>query len=612
MKNLPIIISLLAFPCLLTAIALVGFVVSAPVQRWYAPLAFVLSMLIALAFANTSVKRRDTIVVFATTVLLAIFLSSLPVMFCVSDALNCYRVGVAMMTEGWNPLIETEVSDIVKYGHGFNPWHVAYAFKIPFIFGSALCKTFGCSSLGDSLNFISFVAAFLMVYEWLKTEKNLLSYISISVALFVLLSPNVVELSIGGKSDPALYHCIVIALIACDGYRTHSNKAYMITFLLATILASGVKATGLLSCCLICTVAWAADLFVALKNRQLCKNLVHWPVIIAIALILSVIFNPSPLMTSTIRHGTPFYPIRTSDGVEVPQSVTQLTNDCDVMNDDAQMLGATQRYIRAYISQDLIDKLMTWHKGEPFNPEWTELFTKPEGYGSFFRGCFVLAMFGAVFINDLSIWYMICAIFLTTIIVPTKFVGLAHYVQQIYILPLLVGVGLMLRFESANFKKCFLMAGAVYCAVLSFPKMCVIPYIWLSSVQSLQILDAVQHDSDPVIESRYYYGQFLWRHDSCIPVKVVTSPQDLQDYENRKSYGPAARRYSYLREGEMLDKYYKYNFKDVGREQALRRENAATFFVKEFLPAEWRHIALRMRQWCRLRSRQLHRAWAFL
>ena len=608
MKSLPIVISLLTFPCLVTAIALLGFVAGVPVQRWYVPLAFVASTVIAVVI--TSESRRGVVFIFGATILVAIFVSSLPVMYCVSDALNCYRVGVAMMTEGWNPLVETEVSDIVKYGSGFNPWHVAYAFKIPFIFGAALCKTFGWSCAGDSLNFILFVAAFLTIYSWFKTEKHFSRRASIFLTLCFLLSPNVVGLSIGGKSDPALFHCIVISLVACDLYRKQYNLAWLSVFMLTTILASGIKATGLVSCCLICFIAGVRDLFASFKKGHICKSLLRWLLMLCVGFLMAVMFNPSPIMTSTIKHGTPFYPIRTADGAEVPQSVTQLTNDCDVMNDDAQMLGAMQRYIRAYVSQGLIDKVMASRKGAPFHPKWPELFTQPDGYGSFFRVCFVLAIIGFFFIRDSSICYMVGSIFLTTIIVPTKFVGLAHYVQQIYLLPLLVGIGLILRFQSANLKRCFAIIGIVYCAVLSLPKMSIFPYVWLSSVQSLQILDVIQRDLDPVVESRYYYGKFLWRHDSCRNVKVISSSNISALYADRKSYGPVARRYSYLCKGNMPNNYYDYNFKDVGREQTFRRENAIVFFLKDFLPVEWKNVGARICQWAKLRSCQFYRAWA--
>ena len=425
MKSLPIIISLLAYPCLVTAIALVGFVVSAPVQRWYAPLAFVLSMLIALAFANTSAKRRDAVVVFATTVLLAIFLSSLPVMYCVSDALNCYRVGVAMMTEGWNPLIETEVSDIVKYGHGFNPWHVAYAFKIPFIFGASLCKSLGFSSAGDSLNFILLAASFIAVYTWLRNSKLLPGTTSYILAVGLILSPNVVRLLIGGKCDPALFQCVVVMLVGLDFLRMNCHSGWGVPVLLSIVLASGIKPTGLLISVVIMMCFAACEICLGLKKGVTRRRIVGIILFVLGTASVAIVMNPSPLITSTIKHGTPLYPMQTKGGTEVPQSVTQLTGDCDIMNDDARELGFVGRYIRAYISETAVDAIKSWQLHRPFNPEWPELFTKPTGLGPFFRFIYFLALIGWFFVKDRSVRWMAFAIFMTTLIIPIKFIGLA-------------------------------------------------------------------------------------------------------------------------------------------------------------------------------------------
>lgn len=602
-----VIISLLSFPCLIVAFGIGGFVVNCPISRWYAPAAFMGMIVIACLLGGKSRARNCCIVV--SFVILSLFISALPVMYCVSDAINCYRVGVAMMEEGWNPLVETEVTDISKYGAGFNPWHVAYALKIPFIYGASLCKALGFSGAGDSLNVIMLIAAWLCFYSWFHAVRRCSSLCSGVATLLILIAPNVVSMCFGGKSDPALYCCVAIALVACDMLRLEMNGWWISIIVLSTIIASGIKATGLICICIIVLVALASEIFAAIRARHCNRRVYYWCIVLFSVVAVSVLFNPSPIVTSTLKHGTPFYPMRTSEGKEVPQSITQMTNDCDIMNDDAEMLGFCGRYVRAYVSQSMTDALMSCRLKRPFNPEWPELFVQPTGFGSFFRFIFCIALIGWFFICDSSIKHMSFAIFLTTLAVPVKFVGLAHYVQQIYMFPVLVGVGLLLRFHNRIISSILCFLGFTYFSVLTLPNMCTGAYIWLSSVQSLQIIEEVTKDVDPVIESRYYYGQYLWTHDSCANVKVIT-PSDISiSYANRKSYGPVARRYSYLRNGYMPEDYYDYNFKDVGRQQALRRENAASFFIRRFLPQEWRNVFLRAGQWIRLRRRQAYKAW---
>lgn len=606
-RVIAIVISLLSFPCIITVFSLFGFLVGSPVSKFYAPISFLLSIVICALITNE--KRRQNCFIVGSVILFSVFLSALPVMYCVSDAINCYRVGVAMMVDGWNPLIETEVADISKYGSGFNPWHVAYAFKLPFIYGASLCKTLGFSSAGDSLNFILFAASFLTLYYWLRKERGVSRLISTIITLLLLSSPNVVRLFVGGKSDPVLYHCLVLILVSCENFRINGKLSWMFILLGAMVVACGIKATGLLFGFIICISYLVFILIDVIKKRMEGKKLKQLALFVCVSIVLAIVFNPSPFITSTIKHGTPFYPMITADGSEVPHSVTQLTNDCDIMNEDAKELGLVGRYTRAYLSESAVDWFMSCRKGRSFSPSWPELFTKPVGYGIFFRVAFVLSLIGWFFVKDNSFKRMALAVFLTTLVVPTKFVGLANYVQQIYLIPIIVGIGLSLRVSARCANIFFLVIGVGYCILMSYKSLLFIPYVWLSSVQSLQILEMVKEDHNPVIESRYYYGQFLWRHDSCRSVEIVSSYDEIEEERGIKKYGPIARRYDYITKNNIASDFYSFNFNDVGRNQGRRRDGVERFFVKEFLPVEWRYTFKRIGQWYSLRKNQLFNAW---
>ena len=599
---------MLAFPGGIVALGLLGFVFGQPVQRWYAPLALIISL--SISWLLSKERRWMSCCLVLAIICVSIALSSLPVMFCVSDALNCYRVGVALMSEGWNPLFETEVVDIAKYGVGYNPWHVAYAFKVPFIYGAALCKALGYSCAGDSLNFILLSAASIGLYNWLITGVGLKRAGAILVSALLLFAPNVVRLLFGGKWDPALYGCLVLLIVGCEIYRGKGGLLWFCALALVAVLASGIKATGMTAFLAIIAVYLASGISerIARKDSE-SKSVTRFSLLLVVGLSLSVLFNPSPFITSAIRHGSPFYPMITKEGTEVPQSITHLTEDCDVMNDDARKLGCFGRYVRAYVSENVVDGLMAWKKGEAFYPDWPELVSPPSGYGAFFRVAFVLSIIGYFWVCNSVIKRMTIAIFVTTLLVPLKFIGLGHYVQQIYMIPILVGMGLLLRFNSRGGSIVFCCIGTLYCLIMSVPKLSCIPYIWLSSVQNLQIIEAVRQDPKAVISSKYYYGQYLWLHDSGLPVKVITQGQNPTIESALESYGPVARRYNYLREGSMPEGFYNYHFRDTGRQQIGRHDNAAAFFFKNFLGKEWRFFPTRIGQWGRYRGMQIHNAW---
>ena len=606
-----VIFPLISFPLLTVMLGVVGFALDIPVQWWYSVLSFFVAIIISVLLSPCKHAINACIVV--GIILLSIVIAGLPVMFCVSDAANCYRVGVAMMADGWNPFSQTEVSDLVALGRGYNPWHVAYAFKLQFIFAASLYKCLGFSGVGDSFNIIACCTAFIVVFEWCRKAKGYKRLHSLFIAVLIVCSPYCVEQCLGGKNDPVLYSFFVILLFSMDWYWRSGRIRYLLLSVFCAPLMLGIKATGIISFLVISLIYFVIILIESCKAKIGFRKPIWLLLGIVIGTMLAISLNASPLITSYIKHGTPFYPMRTVEGGEVPQEITRLTHDCDIMNEDAKSLNAGERYIRAYISETLVDYVKSRFKeNKEFNPSWPELFTQPVGYGTFFRVIFTVSVLCFFVVRDIGLRIMIAAVLLTTLIVPTKFVGLAHYVQQIYLIPILILLGVSQRLGASAFSKWIMpVIGMCYLVALVLPRTKVLPYIWVCSVQNLQILEAVKSDSSAVIASKYYYGRFLWTHDSCLPIKVVRD-NELTEEESmcKYKYGPLARRYDYFTSNAMPSDFYHFELQEVMDKQQNRRQGVEAFFIREFLPNELRCVGHRIKQFFALRGTQIKNAWS--
>lgn len=591
-----IVVGVLSFWIIDITLGVVGLAFKVPIQQWYAPVAFLLAN--TLCYALSPRYRILNCLSFSLCVFVSIFLSALPVMYSTTDGDICYRAGVEMLVDGWNPLVTTEVDEVLAKWQGFRPWNLLYACKLHWVFSASLYKCFGFSGITDAMNFMAFGAGFCSFRSWIRMRYEISSIRAFVMSITACMSPSFISMAFGGKNDAIMLLGLTILMCTVDQYFKDRRSNRLLTILMICPIMMGIKVTGLIQFVSI------VGLFCAV-NWRTCEKCVGAGLL---SILLAILLNASPVITNILKHGTPFYPFSAREG-EKPD--VSMTIDFDYMNDDAAHMGAVGKFVRAYVSEDLAFLYYKCFLGKKdFSPNWPYLFTQPIGYGALFRCMFITSWIAFFFIREKSIKLMMVALLLTAIMVPAKYIGYARFVQQIYLIPILAVLGLYIRFRDDRLSQNILLMPllVLYSLLLGAKHLVFIPYAWVSSVQSLQILDVVENDASAIIEAESFNGRWLWSRDACMVVSVKGAMSDSTD-NNLFRYGPLARRYSYVSRRPISAPFYSFEFVKAGMNLDKRRSGVEKFFLREFLPNEIKLFPTRARQWARLRSRQVSNAW---
>ena len=594
-----LILGLILFPFIVQSVAMAGCFCGLVIGHWNLIVALAISF-IAFYFLGFTKK---SFVAFLAILGASLFAAMLPVMYSTADGDAYHRAGVILLANGWNPLRVSELSQIAERWTGFREWHLAFLPRGVWIYGATLYKWFGFVEIADSYNFLAFIAAFVSARDYVCRRLDCDRKICYVIAFLLVSAPCSLPSLYGGTNDPVLYSYLLISLLTLMDYIEDGDSRPLAILLFTCPLMGGVKYTA----CVLCAVMFAVFGIVRLVTVNWDFRKITGLVGVGIlAAILMLMVNASPYITSTIHHGGPFYPAHTfsqNERIDDP-----LTYDFDLMNDDAKEMGYVGRFARAYVSEDLTFAYYRWKLNkESFNPH-IELFTDVNGYGVTYRIFFLLSIVGIFFVKSRPVQCAFLFIALTMLFQPTKYMGYARYVSQIYLIPIIVGIGLMARIRHRRAWLSVTAALCGYAAILVGPLMVSYPYAWATSVQNLQMLSAAQQDSRPIIETNKLNGRAQWLLDSGLSPEVVSSTNGL-DLVGYKGFGPMSRKYTYW-SCVPIEDAYEFEFANVGFDTKTnrRRAGAGQFFLREFLPNEIKMFPRRISQLVKLRFSQFCRA----
>lgn len=592
-QNDAITIGLLTFPVAIAALSMGGFACGATIGLWHMPVALALA-LAAAKFFTPERKTRTALWMFGW-IAAALVLAGLNVAYTNADAASYYRIGTYLLADGWNPLRVTEVDQVSGMVDGWcRPWPIAFLPRMAWLFGAAFYRWCGFLEVADAFNIIVLFASFLAVGDWLHERFGLTGWRRIMLTAVFCLSPHVVGGLFGGSFDAAGYSAFLIALAAAD------RKKY-VPLVLAAVVMGGLKFTGVVFAVIIFAGALALDL----------RN---WRKIVgvgAVSGVLILLLNASPYITSMKNHGGPFYPSHSFIASErFEDARNPITCDIGYMNNDAREIGYLGRFCWAYVSQNLVKAYYRRKTGRAdFNPDF-RVSAGIEGFGAFFRVLLVLSLIGWLFVRNRTINVFLGVIFATVLIQPAFYSGIARYVPQFYLFPWIVALGLVERFKG---RRAFRHAQWGGVGVLSAYTVSVLAYPasffalqWITSVQNLQIANAVRQDPKAVVASTWNYPKIAYGKDFGIPPERIIDDAGkaglvgMHEYSSYFSYG------SVLTSKE-IEGFYRLNHvmsKNDPSVKASRNAENARFFVKDFLPRELLRLPLRIWQTVRLRSSQ--------
>ena len=600
-------LALVTLPFAVQIFAMAGFAIGLPVGHWQFPLAF------AVAGSVCCISKKNPcklLLFYFASALFSVFVSSLEVMFSMSDGDAYQRAGEILLANGWNPLRVTEPEAITALDVGtFRCWHVSFLPRMAWIYGASLYKCVGFCEAMDSLNALMPIASGIVVYRRIGEWFNFSRLMTFVWTLLIVLSPYTFSSMIGGANDCALYALIIVGVFSLERYIFGERSIYDILLMtIAFVLIAGLKYTG----CVFAALSFAFGMLLLLLKREKGKALrvAMYGMVTGVLIMLA---NASPYITSTINHTSPFYPAHTFEREGVGED--RFTGDFDMKNEDAKMMGWFGRMAYAYVSKAATSAYYKWRTGkEDFLPV-VKVFDGIEGYGGYFRLLLVCSLIGLIWVRPKGVRFIVLLFVISLLMQPAKYVGYVRYVSQIYMIPALVAMSLTtLRGRKIDHIIAIAVIGLLSITLIA-PSFKVWPYAWLASVQNLQILEAAKKDSSPVVEAGSLAARACWIRDSGLnPIIIDTQPQTNK--ELLKPYGACARRSTYWSKVD-ISEFYDFGFADVAygavksdaEFSSSRRAGAGRFFIRSFLPNEMCRLPRRISQWARLRCGQFARAW---
>ena len=600
---------LVAFPFSVVLLSMLGLVLGIPISKGHFFLAVAATLAIG-CFATERDDRRREYLTFLIVLIASIVIGALPVMYTVTDGASCHRPGTFLLAYGWNPIYQAEHAQMMevvrRYADPgqflFRDPHVVWMPRGAWIYGAVLYKVIGFVEIADSINVYLLISAFLIVAGWMKRFMPFADWPRWILSALVISAPDVIGGLFGGCCDAAVYLLMICGILSFDAFRRERKGMDLAMGVICLSLAASIKFTGLAFAILVPFVYACA----------MPRVRIAWSAAVA-SVVLVFALNASPFVTSWVNHGGPFYPAHSFDKSEkLPDN---MTFDFDLKNDDAQQMGYFGRFAYAWLSKDLtcLYYRVKLHQ-KSFNPQLM-LFTDVDGFGAVYRFFFVLGLVGLLFVKDKGMRLMAVILVFSIFLQPGKYMGYGRYVEQVYAFPMLVAIGLAARCD----RRCVhIGVSAAMLLMFTLPhlprRLLGYPYMWLMSVQNLQVVEAVRQDAQPRIATDSWYAAVSWRTDNRPGVDVVPhgekSDADIQ-------YGPCSGRYVYLSKEPIAD-FRDYACVSVNDANTIvdksfsskRRAGIEKYFLKEFLPRELPLIPLRLWQTARYRFHQIAQAWS--
>lgn len=446
-KLFPLPVILLAFPTLAILFGSIGFLCNCalhPLAWWLGFFGALLLALIGGVSLKEGLKRMGW---FVLTLSLVFLLDQSFIFFSWWDT-QAYHIPAAhFLTQGWNPIFDSTSEALIEYTganpESFNLFHVAYLPRAGWIW-NALCYFFtGNSEAGDTLTFICAIA--LASLTWRITPiffgpKKWKRYLFTAMTI---LSPGIYVSLFCGAHDGALYALLLIFMFAACAYRKTGATEWVGYLILAPIIGSNLKFTGLINFLITAFVFTLPILWSVIKGKRRPHKFWKWIVATTLGFSFALLVGISPYLTNWVNKGGPFYPEQTFSK-DIP--TLQMTEDFNLCNTDAKELNYFTRMTRAYFSRSLTDayyqhKINREGDGHLFNPIFH--LDQVDGLGRAFRMVMCLTLVILCFTRRCTTPWLLISLTLTSFIVPTKMMGYVRYVPQLWAVPMIIAFNAM-------------------------------------------------------------------------------------------------------------------------------------------------------------------------
>lgn len=404
-KILSIDVALLGGTVLSTLLACCSFLCGGCASSWAFYLGFGVPILLMSFY---SWRRLGLLILMLVGISLV---ASVTITYTGTDALTCYVPMQRLIINGWNPVSQCQESDLAALsgGFAFKSEHIHALPRFTAVFGALVSKSLGTFT-GDAFLGLVMISCLLMA-SW---RFGLVFFRSHAAALaLACVSAFCTKITsfMAGQIDYTIYASVLIAVYAAAVWQKERQVRDLLVVGLAMAIGFSVKASG---------AVFHLSLLIAVLVAN-GKSRAVWAmtgVLVAVTLVLCW----SPYGVNTIANGTP-----------MPK--TDLTSDF-TGNADALSMGWLARVTYAWISQALAVKgCALWHHAPDFHPEF---HLGVGGIGGWFRVLMVVSVVLLSLSQRNLVWVVCLFIFISTNLLPVKYIGYSRYQYQMWVIPWLV------------------------------------------------------------------------------------------------------------------------------------------------------------------------------
>lgn len=337
-----------------------GWLLGVPVSAWHLPLAIVLGVIFLRLVAGKNIQYAVlwSLIAFAGSIVVA------SLFFDYSfDGQVYHQAMSASLKEGWNPIYEHHnvaiplPSDI----HFINNHYLRGIETIESLFYA----TTGWLEAGKSVNILLIVASFSLCFYALQ-QKFTGQLTDRKIGLFTILlvgCPVVIAQSLTFYIDSSMYSLLlsmlafIITIDKADNKWLNIIMLGMVITIAATIKLNTLFFTGVM---VIVYLTWLAYR----RQYDLFRRL--FAVSAVAAMLGGFAFNYNPLVTNTIDHGHPLYPLMVSGSsqekawdIMTPQTPLNMRGNNRFSNVGISFFGRMQHSVKA-VSWGMPTTFLTW------------------------------------------------------------------------------------------------------------------------------------------------------------------------------------------------------------------------------------------------------------
>lgn len=368
-----------------------------------------------------SIASRSRLAMFLVVTSALLLLTSMTFSYTGCDTLDYHFSMQDLLRRGWNPITISQISDFSKLveGRSLNIYHTLFLPRCAALCGALIGASTGLLVADSFLNYALLISLFLTSISFSERILKLRRTYSVLFALMMVITPNTTCI-LFGFVDFLTYSSFMLALFGGVMYAVDRNAQDLALTVLGLVITATSKTTGLVNASLLSCGLWT----ILIRDKRF-----YYGGIVIAALVFLIGF--SPLVTSWINYGCPFYPTMSfSDAHPAVDITADFTG-----NEDALRMGYFARACYAWVSPALTVKICSWIFGNPnFNPEFY-VAGGVSGYGTAFRVLLGLSAMALIF-SKKNVVHLICGfLLLTTLVTPLKYIGYARYYPQVWAVP---------------------------------------------------------------------------------------------------------------------------------------------------------------------------------